>query len=155
EPARDRPNLTIRGGSHVDTVLFRPGSMRAAGVRLADGERCLLEEGGEVILCCGAVHTPPILMRSGIGPASPLEQLGIDAALHLAVGQGLQDHAMLMVKVPTVEAARHAVDNRVTNCILRYSSGLAGAGENDMMLLPNNGGVRFGHSWMIAQQEQI
>src|SRR5262249_13556685 len=103
----------------------------------------------------GAVHSPAVLLRSGIGPAADLERLGIDAVLDLPVGVGLQDHAMLMVRVPTVEAARHAVDNRVTNCILRYSSGLGGAGENAMMLLPNTGSARFGHSWMIAQQERV
>ena len=155
EPARDRPNLTIRGGSHVDSLVLEPGSRRVAGVRLVGGERCLLEPGGEVIVSCGAVHSPAILLRSGIGPAAELARLGIDAVLDLPVGEGLQDHAMLMVRVPTVERARHAVDHRVTNVILRYSSGLAGAGENDMMLLPNNGSARFGHSWMIAQQERI
>jgi choline dehydrogenase-like flavoprotein len=154
EPARDRPNLTIRGGGHVDRVVFAPGSSRAAGVLLAGGERCLVEPGGEVIVCCGAVHSPAVLLRSGIGPAGELARLGIDQLLDLPVGEGMQDHAMLMVRVPTVEAARHSADDRVTNCILRYSSGLGGAGENDMMLLPNNG-ARFGHSWMIAQQERV
>jgi choline dehydrogenase-like flavoprotein len=154
EPARDRPNLTIRGGGHADRVVFAPGTSSAAGVLLAGGERCLVEPGGEVIVCCGAVHSPAVLLRSGIGPAAELARLGIEPVLDLPVGEGMQDHAMLMVRVPTVEAARRSADNRVTNCILRYSSGLAGAGENDMMLLPNNG-ARFGHSWMIAQQERV
>jgi 5-(hydroxymethyl)furfural/furfural oxidase len=155
EPVRDRPNLAIRGGVQVDRVVLEPGGRRAAGVLLTSGERCLVEPGGEVLVCCGAVHSPALLLRSGVGPAEELARLGIDALLDLPVGEGLQDHAMLMVRVPTVESARHAVDHRVTNCVLRYSSGLAGAGENDMMLLPNNGSARFGHSWLIAQQEQI
>ena len=155
EPARGRPNLVIRGGSHVDTLLLEPGGRRARGVRLAGGERCLVEAGGEVILCAGAVHSPAILMRSGLGPAAELAGLGIRPVCDLPVGRGLQDHAMLMLKVPTVESARRSLDNRVTNCVLRYSSGLAGAGANDMMLLPNNGSARFGHSWMIVQQEQV
>ena len=61
---------------------------------------------------------------------------------------------MLMIRIDTPEAARRSLDNRVTNCVLRYSSGLAGAGANDMMLLPNNG-ARYGHSWMIVQQHQV
>jgi 5-(hydroxymethyl)furfural/furfural oxidase len=154
EPARERPNLDIRGGSHVDAVVFEPGSRRAAGVRLAGGERFLVEPGGEVIVSCGAIHSPAVLMRSGIGPAADLAALGIDVVEDLPVGRGLQDHAMLLVRVPTLESARRSLDNRVTNCILRYSSGLAGAGVNDMMLLPNNG-AKHGHSWMIAQQEQV
>ncbi|HEY7201078.1 MAG TPA: GMC family oxidoreductase N-terminal domain-containing protein [Candidatus Dormibacteraeota bacterium] len=154
EAARGRPNLEIRGGSHADALVLEPGGRRAAGVRLADGERFLVHPGGEVIVACGAVHSPGLLMRSGIGPAADLAQLGIRAVADLPVGRGLKDHAMLMVRVPTVEAARESLDDRVTNCILRYSSGIGGAGENDMMLLPNNG-ARFGHSWMIAQQERV
>jgi 5-(hydroxymethyl)furfural/furfural oxidase len=155
EPARDRPNLVVAGGSHVDTLVFEPASRRVRGVRLANGERVTVQPGGEVILSCGAVHSPAILMRSGIGPSDHLAGLGIDVVCDLPVGAGLQDHAMLMVRVPTVEAARVSLDNRVTNCILRYSSGLAGAGVNDMMLLPNNGGPRWGGSLMIAQQERV
>jgi 5-(hydroxymethyl)furfural/furfural oxidase len=154
EPVRARPNLAIRGGSHVDRLIFEPGGSRVTGVLLAGGERCLVEPGGEVILSGGAVHSPAILLRSGVGPPADLARLGIDAVLDLPVGEGLQDHAMLMVRVPSAEAARRSVDDRVTNCILRYSSGLAGAGENDMLLLPNNG-ARYGHSWLIAQQEQV
>jgi len=154
EPARDRPNLTIRGGAQVDTLTFAPRSRRVAGVRLAGGERIEVNAGGEVLVACGAAHSPAILLRSGIGPAGDLGELGVEVVADLPVGRGLQDHAMIMLAIPTVERARHSLDNRVTNCILRYSSGLGGAGANDMMLLPNNGSDRFGHSWMIVQQEQ-
>lgn len=154
EPVRDRPNLTIRGDCQVDTLIFDPGGRTVRGVQLVDGRRWPVNPGGEVLVASGAAHSPTILMRSGIGPAADLAALDIDVVADLPVGRGLQDHAMLMVKVPTVESAQRSLDNRVTNCILRYSSGLAGAGENDMMLLPNNG-FQFGHSWMIAQQEQV
>jgi choline dehydrogenase-like flavoprotein len=152
EPARDRPNLTIRGSTHVDTVLLHGGAAR--GVRLVTGEVVETTPGGEVIVACGAAHTPPLLMRSGIGPAAELAEFDIDVAADLPVGHNLQDHAMLLIPIPTVERARYSLDNRVTNVILRYSSGLAGAGENDMMLLPNNGFNR-GVGMMIAQQEQV
>jgi 5-(hydroxymethyl)furfural/furfural oxidase len=152
EPARDRPNLTVRGGAHVDTVVMGPGG-RATGVRLAGGELIPLNPGGEVIVAAGAVHSPAILLRSGIGPAEDLARLGIEVVVDLPVGRGLQDHPMVMVALPTDERARHTPHQRVTNCIVRYSSGLAGAGRNDMMLLPNNFWV--GSSWLIAHQEQI
>jgi 5-(hydroxymethyl)furfural/furfural oxidase len=152
EPARDRPNLTVRGGAHVDTVVMGPGG-RATGVRLAGGELIPLNPGGEAIVAAGAVHSPAILMRSGIGPAEDLAGLGIEVVVDLPVGRGLQDHPMVMVALPTDERARHTPHQRVTNCIVRYSSGLAGAGRNDMMLLPNNYWV--GSSWLIAHQEQV
>ena len=152
EPARDRPNLTVRGGAHVDAVVFAPGTRRVSGVRLVGGELLPLNPGGEVIVAAGAVHSPAILMRSGIGPVADLAKLDIDPVVDLPVGRGLQEHAMVLVALPTVDSARHAPHHRVTNCIVRYSSGLAGAGPNDMMLLPNNFWV--GSSWLIAHQEQ-
>jgi choline dehydrogenase-like flavoprotein len=155
EPARDRPNLTIRGGCQVDTLTFASSGRTVTGVALVGGERCRVNPGGEVIVAGGAAHSPAILMRSGIGPAEQLARLGIEVVVDLPVGNGLQDHAMLMVKVPIAEDARPARDRRVTNCILRYSSGLGGAGVNDMILLPNNGSARLGYGWMIAQQEQV
>lgn len=154
EPARGRPNLSIRGGAHVDTLLLDPARRKVSGVRLADGTRVLVQPGGEVILCAGAVHSPAILMRSGIGPAADLAGLGIEVVRDVPVGRGLQDHAMVMVRIDTPEEARRSLDSRVTNCVLRYSSGLGCAGANDMMLLPNNG-LRFGHGWMIVQQHQV
>jgi 5-(hydroxymethyl)furfural/furfural oxidase len=140
EPARDRRNLTIRGGAHVDTVLLT--GRRARGVRLMNGELVETAPDGEVIIACGAVHSPAVLMRSGIGPAANLAVLGIDVVADLPVGNGLQDHCMILIPVLIAESARYSLDNRVTNVILRYSSGLGGAGENDMMLLPNNGAGR-------------
>ncbi len=152
EPVRDRANLTIRGGAHVDTVLLK--RQRACGVRLVTGEVVEIAPDGEVIVACGAAHSPAILMRSGIGPAANLAVLDIDVVADLPVGQSLQDHAMLLIPLNTVQRARYSLDNRVTNVILRYSSGLAGASPNDMMLLPNNGFNRD-VGMIIAQQEQV
>jgi choline dehydrogenase-like flavoprotein len=151
EPARGRPNLTIRGGARVDRVELGP-THRATGVRLVGGEVLHVNPGGEVIVSAGSVHSPAVLMRSGIGPAADLAGLGIDVVADLPVGRGMQDHAMVIIPLPTVEAARHSPHHRVTNCIVRYSSRLAGAGVNDMMLLPNN--FWMGSSLLIAHQEQ-
>lgn len=154
EPARDRPNLTIRGDAHAGTLVLSPDRATVRGVRLADGETIMVEPGGEVIVACGAAHSPALLMRSGIGPAADLAALGIEVAADLPVGRNLQDHAMLMVPVPAAEETRRSLDSRVTNIVWRYTSGLAGSGVNDMMLLPNNG-AHTGHAWLIAQQEQV
>jgi 5-(hydroxymethyl)furfural/furfural oxidase len=155
EPARDRPNLAIRGGSHVDSLIFDPGTRRVRGVKLVGGERLEVVDGGEVIVSAGAVHSPAVLMRSGIGPAGALFRLGIEVVSDLPVGTRLQDHPMLMIRLETRESARTSVGNRVTNCVLRYSSGLAEAGPNDMMLLPNNGSAMIGASLMVIQQQHV
>lgn len=50
---------------------------------------------GEIVLSAGAVGTPQVLMRSGVGPQDHLRQIGIDTVVHLpGVGANLQDHAV-------------------------------------------------------------
>ena len=72
DEVRSRPNLKIMGGVEVDSVVF--GGRRATGVRLANGETIAA---GQVILSAGTYGSPAILMRSGIGPRSHLQELGI------------------------------------------------------------------------------
>jgi choline dehydrogenase len=82
------PELRIRPDSPVDKVLVEHG--RAAGVRLADGSRI---EAPTVILAAGTYGSPPILLRSGIGPAADLDELGIAVVTDLpGVGANLADH---------------------------------------------------------------
>ncbi len=129
EPARDRPNLTICGDALVDRVLFDGAAAIGVRVRL-DGEWTTVEA-GEVVLCAGAVHSPAILLRSGIGPAG--------AVADLPVGMHLQDHPLCAVVVPLRDdAAPGSAFDRHTNVCVRYSSDLAGAGRNDMMIVGLN-----------------
>ena len=129
EVARTRPNLTIRGGALVDQVVFE--GERAVGVRVQlDGEWRTIE-GGEVLLCAGAVHSPAILLRSGIGPSGP--------RCDLPVGLHLQDHPVCWVVLRLKpESLPGSPFDRHSNICVRYSSGLAGAGRNDMMLVGMN-----------------
>ncbi len=81
-------NLTIRPAAHVAHVTF--DGNRAAGVRLVDGE---LIEAGWVVLCAGVYGSPPILLRSGVGPADHLHSLGVPVRFELSgVGANLADH---------------------------------------------------------------
>jgi choline dehydrogenase len=87
DPARERPNLTIRGGTLVERVLL--DGTRATGVVTDTGERV---EAGLVVLSAGAYFSPAVLMRSGIGPADGLRALGIAPVEDLPVGEHLLDH---------------------------------------------------------------
>lgn len=89
-PRRDTPaNLTIQPGAQVADVVFEGTYTR--GVRLLDGQ---LIETGWVVLCAGTYGSPPILMRSGIGPAAHLRSHGITVRVNLpGVGANLADHA--------------------------------------------------------------
>ena len=85
---RRRPNLRVRTGTRIVRILVEGG--RAVGVLTGDGERLTA---GEVVLACGAVQSPALLMRSGIGPAADLRACGIEPVRDLpGVGRNLQDH---------------------------------------------------------------
>ena len=139
EPARGRANLHIRGGALVDRVLF--DGARATGVRVQfDGGSWEEIAGSEVVLSAGAIHSPAILMRSGIGPAGALQALGIPVLRdNPAVGRHLMDHPVIRATLH-LRPEHRAVgeDARHTNCCVTYSSHLGGGGERDMILIAYN-----------------
>jgi choline dehydrogenase-like flavoprotein len=97
-PARQRKNLTIISGALVDRVTF--DGKRATGVeaRVGGAQRRLAAR-REVILSAGAIASPLVLMRSGIGPQDELRKHGIDVLHHApGVGQNLQEHLSITVQ---------------------------------------------------------
>lgn len=91
--ARNRPNLLIRDESETTRVLFddNPVTPRAIGIELSDGTTLFARV--EVILCAGAIGSPHLLLRSGIGSSSELSDAGIQPLVDLpAVGKNLRDH---------------------------------------------------------------
>ncbi|MEW9553099.1 GMC family oxidoreductase [Nonomuraea sp. NPDC050783] len=88
-PALKRPNLTVVTGASVDRVLF--DGRRAVGVEHGGGAQ--LKARREVILSAGAIGSPHLLMRSGVGAAGELRDAGIEVVHDLPeVGRNLQDH---------------------------------------------------------------
>lgn len=139
EPARERPNLVIRGEALVDRVLFDGRRVRGVRVRFGGGG---WEEiaAREVVLSAGAIHSPCLLMRSGIGPAAALSALGIGVLHDLpAVGQHFMDHPIVRASLNLKPGCRaEGADARHTNCCLTYSSRLGGGGERDMIMIAYN-----------------
>ena len=116
-------------------------------------------EGREIILSAGAIHSPAILMRSGIGPAEDLDALGIPVRVDAPVGYNLRDHPQLSLRIDLKPDARApGIDARHTNCCVRYSSEMKGAGPNDMIFIAYNLlGARpeqlaYGHIWASVYQ---
>jgi choline dehydrogenase len=91
-PYLDRPNLTVLTGALVTRVTFEGN--RATGVHFShDDQIHRVGAGSEVVLSLGAIHTPKVLMQSGIGDQTELQRHGIPIVQHLpGVGQNLQDH---------------------------------------------------------------
>ena len=106
DPARDRPNLEVIRHAHVTRIIFE--GKRAVGVEYShQGSLRVARCAGEVLLAAGAVHSPAILQRSGVGPGDLLQSLGIEVVHHSpAVGENLQDHVFtgitLKTRIPTV-----------------------------------------------------
>ena len=92
--ARGRENFSVLDRATVDRVNISEG--RVTGVRyLRDGELRELEA-DMVIVAGGSYGTPPILLRSGVGPADDLRELSIEVHADLPVGLGLRDHPQTM-----------------------------------------------------------
>ncbi|HVS48833.1 MAG TPA: GMC oxidoreductase, partial [Candidatus Dormibacteraeota bacterium] len=88
------PNLTVRADAHVADIVLE--GARARGVRLLDGS---VINAGWVVLCAGTYGSPPILMRSGIGPGDHLRGVGIAVRVDLpGVGANLVDHPALDIE---------------------------------------------------------
>ena len=91
----NRPSYDIVVGHRVNKVLF--DGNQAIGVQFVDHDGVTnpieVRAKKEVILSAGALHSPQILMLSGIGPKQTLENAGIQVKIDLpGVGQNLQDH---------------------------------------------------------------
>ncbi|WP_010484741.1 GMC family oxidoreductase [Pseudomonas sp. S9] len=90
-----RSNLHIVTGADVQRVILAEGRAQGLNVHL-QGREHSIKARREVILCAGAIGSPALLQRSGIGPRPLLARLGIAVQHELAgVGQNLQDHLQL------------------------------------------------------------
>jgi choline dehydrogenase len=97
DPVRARPNLTVFTEAEVDRIVLR--GTRATGVEARrGGVRETLEAQREVIVCGGALSSPLLLQRSGIGPSAVLREAGIDCRADLPVGENLAEHRVILLQ---------------------------------------------------------
>jgi 5-(hydroxymethyl)furfural/furfural oxidase len=135
---RARPNLRILAGTAVRSLILE--GRRATGVRVrrdgADSEFAA----GQIIVAAGALHSPAILMRAGIGPGTHLKSLGLAVALDLpGVGRNLMEHPTVALGAHLARPARQPRDmGRHILIAWRYSSGQPGCMPGDMHVLAIN-----------------
>jgi 5-(hydroxymethyl)furfural/furfural oxidase len=132
---RQRRNLIIATNAQASELLFEGN--RCVGVAASiDGARQELRA-REVILSCGAIHSPAHLLRAGIGPVGHLKELGIEVRHHLpGVGQRLMDHPSISVSAFVKPHGRvNAFTRRHIHVGLRYSSLLPGMHPGDMFVV--------------------
>ncbi|MDR5753817.1 MULTISPECIES: GMC family oxidoreductase N-terminal domain-containing protein [unclassified Caballeronia] len=144
DTVRARTNLTIVTDTAVERVLF--DGKRAIGALLANRKEL---RAAKVIVCAGAIHSPALLLRSGIGPAADLAALGIDViADRGGVGGNLMEHPSIAVSAFLPPAARTPFpDEHHEQAVVRFSSGLPGTVPGDMhgAILSRSGWHSVGH----------
>ena len=125
-----RDNLTIRGGSLVDTVRFEQRG--ATGVRLVGGEEI---DADTVILAAGTIGSGALLLRSGVGPAADLAGLGIPVVADLPVGRHYMDQPASLVLHATTPEKLGATEPPVSVILVARSGGRQD-GPPDLHVLP-------------------
>jgi 5-(hydroxymethyl)furfural/furfural oxidase len=131
---RKRANLTISTNTQVKELLFE--DTRCVGVKAQVDGREQEFRGREVVLSCGAIHSPAHLLRAGIGPVGHLKEMGIPVLMGLeGVGQRLMDHPSIALSSFVRPGARmNEHTRRHIQVALRYSSGLSGVPKGDMFV---------------------
>lgn len=129
---RQRPNLRILPESFVESIVL--DGRRATGVRVQQAGGSFAYSGGEIVIAAGALHSPAILQRAGIGPAKHLQNLGINVVVDRpGVGENLQDHPCISIGCylrPRARQARSLIRGQML--ALRYDSGVEGCAASDM-----------------------
>lgn len=134
---RARPNLKIVCDALAERLEFVGN--RCVGVTAVIAGVRQIYRSRQTILSAGAIHSPALLMRSGIGPQDHLAGLGIRVLDDLpAVGANLQNHPIVYLGAHITREARQAPWLRPGfNAALRFSSGLYGGCSDMQMLILN------------------
>jgi 5-(hydroxymethyl)furfural/furfural oxidase len=128
---RRRANLRILAQSHVKELLFEGRNAVAAIVQTPGGAETVRAK--EIILATGAVHSPAMLMRSGIGPAAHLASHGVKVLQDLpGVGDNLRDHPGVGIMAYVTSGARVDLASRPLQLSYRFSSKVADCPPSDM-----------------------
>ncbi len=134
DACRHRLNLTIRANGLVKRVVFASqpdsrspgndeGAPRAVGVEVESGGETFFVEGEEIILSAGAIHSPHLLLLSGVGPAEELRPLGINSVIDLpGVGRGMKNHPSVSIVFRSHSEHRLAPDAPRNQVGLRFTA---------------------------------
>ncbi|MCY3962313.1 MAG: GMC family oxidoreductase [bacterium] len=145
-PADGRPNLRIIGDAHAHHIVIERD--RATAVAYSpNGSGLEQVRGRHIVVCAGALNSPALLMRSGIGPVRDLEAVGIRSVADLpGVGANLMDHvgAFIFVVPPEGAVTTEMVQHQL---LIRYSSP-ASPVTNDMQIGMMN-------HWDLSQNQPL
>lgn len=131
---RRRPNLAIMAETRVTRLRF--DGLSACGVVAERGGEITHIDAREVIVSAGAIHSPALLLRSGLGPAEELNALGIAPVMDRpGVGRNLQNHPYLHFALTLPPRSRLKAQLRhFAVAGLRLSSGIEGCPPADLIV---------------------
>jgi 5-(hydroxymethyl)furfural/furfural oxidase len=131
---RRRSNLAIVANAQVTGLGLSSGRVKCVTVESRAGVQTASAR--EVVLCAGAIHSPAMLLRAGIGPAAELQQLGIAPVLDRpGIGRNLQNHLYLHFALTIPPGLRLAAHRRgFAIAGLRLSSGMPECPAGDLLL---------------------
>ena len=133
---RARPNLAIVPNTLVRRVRFR--GLRAEGIECERFGRVFDLDADRVVLCAGAIATPGILQRSGVGPRGEIERLGVALVADVpGVGARLLDHPGVAIFFLPRHAGFSSVRHPLIQTVARISS-RASACPNDVQIQPGS-----------------
>lgn len=158
--ARHRDNLTIRSNTLANRVIVEGGRAVALEVVAADGATSSPEriDAELVVVAAGAIHTPGVLVRSGIGDRSELDRLGVEVVAEVpGVGANLADHPALFVLLEPTFPEFCARELPLVQTICRYTSrGSASPLDVNIELMTRAGSAKTGPQFMVAPSlEQV
>ena len=131
---RQRANLSILAETQVKRLIFE--GMRMTGVEADTAGHAAIFRARHVIITAGGLHTPALLMRSGVGPGDHLGEMGIPVVADVAgVGRNLCNHAFVAISAYLTPRAR--IDPALARYLqmgIRYSSGVEDCPTADMYI---------------------
>jgi choline dehydrogenase-like flavoprotein len=149
---RARPNLQIVPNTQV--TRLRMSGTTVTGVDAIRGGVAVQYQARHVVVCAGGIHSPALLLRSGIGPAADLAALGIPTAVDRpGVGRNLQNHPYMFFALTLPRGKRVAAGlRRFAVAGVRASSRRPGAPEGDLFTfaLGRVSGESFGPDFSLV-----
>ncbi len=131
---RARPNLRVVTETYVSRIIFE--GKQAVGAEIVGQSGPETVRAREVVVSCGSIHSPAVLMRSGVGQPDEMRTHGITIVHPLpGVGRNLVEHPVVSISCYLNRAGRLAnLERHHTQAHLRFSSGVDGCPAGDMSL---------------------
>jgi choline dehydrogenase len=145
EPALARPNVTLESDAMAAKLLFEGN--RCVGVEyIQNGERKQAHANQEVLVTCGGIQSPKLLMLSGIGNPEHLKEFDIPVVVDLpGVGENFHDHPLLIGPVAWLDREGSEPNINMSECALFCKS-------SDGWVLPD---LQIGFIHQAQFQEEV